>query len=57
MVYLVQNRLFDMETMSSGRCANATSKPIVFDPVGVGATTYRKQVANGSGHALHKLIS
>ncbi len=31
--------------LASGRCANQGRKPVVLDPVGVGATTYRNSVA------------
>ncbi|TDL24154.1 Hydroxyethylthiazole kinase [Rickenella mellea] len=37
----------DVEGMlEAGRCANATRKPIVFDPVAVGATQHRRTIAN-----------
>lgn len=29
----------------AGRCANLAKKPIVFDPVGVGATGFRRKIA------------
>jgi thiamine-phosphate diphosphorylase/hydroxyethylthiazole kinase len=31
----------------AGRCANNYRKPVIFDPVGIGATSFRKDVANG----------
>jgi thiamine-phosphate diphosphorylase/hydroxyethylthiazole kinase len=31
----------------AGQAANINRKPIVFDPVAVGATTYRKDTAKG----------
>ena len=30
-----------------GHFANANRKPIVFDPVGMGATSYRKETVKG----------
>ncbi|KAJ8076802.1 thiamine biosynthetic bifunctional enzyme [Marasmius tenuissimus] len=32
--------------LEAGSCMNANHKPIVFDPVGVGATAYRKRAVN-----------
>lgn len=32
----------------AGQCANIQKKPVVFDPVGVGASTYRKASASGN---------
>ena len=31
--------------LAAGRHANQNSKPVVFDPVGVGATTFRRATA------------
>ncbi|KIP06612.1 hypothetical protein PHLGIDRAFT_24498 [Phlebiopsis gigantea 11061_1 CR5-6] len=33
--------------LAAGRNANINRKPVVFDPVGVGATTFRRESANG----------
>ena len=33
---------------NTGRQANINRKPVVFDPVGVGATKYRRDSANGA---------
>ena len=32
----------------TGRNANVNRKPVIFDPVGVGATRYRKESAKGN---------
>ena len=37
----------------SGKHANINRKPIVFDPVGVGATTYRRSSANRKSTMPH----
>jgi thiamine-phosphate diphosphorylase/hydroxyethylthiazole kinase len=36
----------------AGQCANMQKKPVVFDPVGVGASMYRKSVATGEQLSL-----
>lgn len=43
----------------AGEAANAGNKPIVFDPVGVGATPYRRQAASGTPymHRVFKMLS
>lgn len=33
--------------LKAGQAANRNRRPVIFDPVGVGATTFRKQGANG----------
>lgn len=37
----------------AGRSANEAGVPVIFDPVGVGATPYRNQVAAHLTHSLH----
>ena len=37
----------------SGRCANVNRKPLVFDPVAVGATAYRREVSQGESIAQY----
>jgi thiamine-phosphate diphosphorylase/hydroxyethylthiazole kinase len=41
---LMHDWIFDL---SQGHYANLNRKPVVFDPVGVGATAFRKATANG----------
>jgi thiamine-phosphate diphosphorylase/hydroxyethylthiazole kinase len=37
----------------AGAAANREKKPVVFDPVGVGATEYRKKSASGAFPSFH----
>lgn len=41
---------------TQGQCANLNRKPVVFDPVGVGATSYRRNAANGSPKPLRLVL-
>lgn len=42
--------------MEAGKCANKNGRPIVFDPVGVGATTFRRGNADELLSAIHMSI-
>ncbi|KAM0791701.1 hypothetical protein ACM66B_003973 [Microbotryomycetes sp. NB124-2] len=42
--------------LTAGLAANRNDKPIVFDPVGVGATSYRKQAASELSSNVHMSI-
>jgi hydroxyethylthiazole kinase-like sugar kinase family protein len=44
------------EALKPGRFANTTRKPVVFDPVGVGATSFRKSAVNGRQDIMFRTL-
>jgi hypothetical protein len=45
--------LSHIELVLLGYYANLNKKPVVFDPVGVGATAYRRSTAAGKSYSNH----
>jgi len=48
---LISRTITDKDGMLvAGREANVNKKPLVFDPVAIGATSFRRQVSKGEYH-------
>ena len=42
--------------LAAGRYANQNGKPVVFDPVGVGATAFRRATATSERLMCHRVL-